>query len=436
MKHIIFALVLLSTVSVAYAQEYPELGIKVETIAENLSIPWSIDFASDGRIFFTERTGSVRVIVDGVLLAPILSLDVSGGEGGMLGIVLDPDFENNNYVYLYYTYDEFISVKNKIVRYVEKENNWFEDKVLLNAIPGAPYHDGGRIAFGPDGKLYITTGDAGKPELSQNIDSVAGKILRINSDGTIPDDNPFEGSRVYSFGHRNPQGIAWDESGSLVATEHGPSGFRGFAHDEINLILPGNNYGWPDIIGDEKKQGMINPILHSGDDTWAPSGATFYYGDSIPQWSDKYLFASLRGQHLHIVEFNDDYTVKNHEKLLQSQFGRIRDVVVAPDESIYILTSNTDGRGNPVHNDDRILRITSINSINSFDDCIKAGNPVMESFPRQCITQDGNHFVEQIENIPNWVRNIFVWYGDELISENELLNAIKFLIEKKILIIN
>lgn len=435
MKEIIFAIIILSSFSAVFAQEYPEIGVKVETIAENLSIPWSIDFAPDGRIFFTERTGTLRVIDDGVLLAPILTLDVSGGEGGMLGMTLDPDFENNHYIYLYYTYDDFLSVKNKIVRYVEQDNNLIEDKVLLTAIPGASYHDGGRIAFGPDGKLYITTGDAGSAELSQNIDSVAGKILRINSDGIIPVDNPFDGSRVYSYGHRNPQGIAWDAAGSLIATEHGPSGFRGFAHDEVNLIKPANNYGWPEIIGDESKPEMTNPLIHSGDDTWAPSGATFYYGDAIPQWTGKYLFASLRGQHIHIIDFNEDYTVNDHKKLLQSQFGRLRDVAVAPDESIYILTSNTDGRGNPTANDDRILRITSINEISSFNDCIAAGNPAMESFPRQCITKDGRHFVEQISNIPDWVRNIFAWYGDELISEDELLNAIKYLVDQKIIIL-
>ena len=182
----------------------------------------------------------------------------------------------------------------------------------------------GRIQFGPDGKLYITTGDAGNPALSQDKNSLGGKILRINSDGTIPEDNPWENSLIYSYGHRNPQGLDWDESGNLLVTEHGPSGIRGKAHDEINLIIPGTNYGWPDIIGDESKESLQNPILHSGDDTWAPSGAEFYDGDKIPQWTGKYFVATLRGNHLHMIDFDaENKKIISHEKLFQDEFGTI-----------------------------------------------------------------------------------------------------------------
>lgn len=240
----------------------------METVAENLSIPWSIDWTHDGTIYFTERIGNLRVIQDGDLLQdPLLSLGVGGSEGGMLGVAVDPDFEENNYIYLYYTYNEFLATLNKVVRYQVIDGIVTEDKVLIDGIPGGPFHDGGRIQFGPDGKLYITTGDAGNPDFSQDLNSIAGKILRINSDGTIPNDNPWENSPVYSIGHRNPQGIDWDDSGNLVATEHGPSGWRGVAHDEINMIIPGANYGWPDVIGDEAAEGLQNPILHTGDDT-------------------------------------------------------------------------------------------------------------------------------------------------------------------------
>ncbi|MDX1596561.1 MAG: PQQ-dependent sugar dehydrogenase, partial [Nitrosopumilaceae archaeon] len=204
MKSLFILLLVIAIPSIAMAQEYPEYGVKVETIATNLTIPWDIDWAPDGRIFFSERNGNLRVIEDGKLLPPVLSLDVGNGEGGMLGVVLDPSFEQNHYIYIYYTYDEFLSTKNKLVRFVESNNVLTEDKVLLEGIPGASYHDGGRIDFGPDGKLYVTTGDAGNPDLSQDLSSLAGKILRINSDGTIPDDNPFENSPVYSYGHRNP----------------------------------------------------------------------------------------------------------------------------------------------------------------------------------------------------------------------------------------
>ncbi len=336
----------------------PISGIKIETVAENLSIPWSIDWLPDGTILFTERIGNLRAIQDGIVQEPLLSLGVSGEEGGMLGVAVDPEFEKNNFIYLYYTYNEFPSTSNKLVRYQMNDGMVAEDKVLMDGIPGGPYHDGGRIQFGPDGKLYITTGDAGNPDFSQDLNSVAGKILRINSDGTIPDDNPWKDSPVYSIGHRNPQGIDWDEAGNLVATEHGPSGWRGVAHDEINVITPGTNYGWPDVIGDESMDGLQNPILHTGEDTWAPSGAEFYDGEKIPQWSGKYFVATLRGSHLHMIDFDlQNNIVISHEKLFQDEFGRLRDVQTGPDGYLYILTSNQDGRGDPDSNDDRILRI-------------------------------------------------------------------------------
>ena len=336
----------------------PISGIKVETVAENLSIPWSIDWLPDGTILFTERIGNLRAIENGIVQEPLLTLGVSGEEGGMLGVAVDPEFEENNYIYLYYTYNEFVSTFNKLVRYQLVDGVVTEDKVLMDEIPGGPYHDGGRIQFGPDGYLYITTGDAGDATLSQNLNSLAGKILRINSDGTIPEDNPWEDSPVYSIGHRNPQGIDWDESGNLVATEHGPSGWRGVARDEINVITPGTNYGWPDVIGDESMDGLQNPILHTGDDTWAPSGAEFYDGDKIPQWAGKYFVATLRGTHLHMIDFDlENNVVISDEKLFQDEFGRLRDVQTGPDGYLYILTSNQDGRGSPSSNDDRILRI-------------------------------------------------------------------------------
>ena len=377
-----------------FAESFPDLAVKVETISENLSIPWSIDFASDGRIFFSERTGTLQVIDDGVQ-KQIMKLDVGGGEGGMLGIALDPDFKNNHYIYIYYTYNELFSTKNKLVRYVESNNSLTEDRILLEGIPGTSYHDGGRIMFGPDGKLYITTGDSGDPNLSQRLDSLAGKILRINSDGTIPDDNPFPDSAVFSFGHRNPQGIDWDTSGVLIGTEHGQS-----AHDEINLIQAGQNYGWPDIIGDETKDGITSPILHSGDDTWAPSGGSFYYGDEIPHWNGKYFAASLRGEHLLAIDFDSQYNVVSFEKLFLGEFGRLRDVVSGPN-GLYVLTSNQDGRGTPSYNDDRILLITAL-----YD----------------------------TKKIPQWIEIIFTWHEQKKISELEMNDALNYLIKEKILI--
>ncbi|MGD8638722.1 MAG: PQQ-dependent sugar dehydrogenase [Nitrosopumilaceae archaeon] len=437
MKEIFFVFITFLGFPMVSAQEYPDLGVKVEVVADNLKIPWSIAWAPDGTVFFTERSGHLRVIQNGELLEEaIFSLDVGGVEGGLLGVTLDPRYNENHFIYLYYTYNEFLSTQNKVVRYVESDLTLSEDMVLIDEIPGGPFHDGGRIEFGPDGKMYITTGDAGNAGLAQDKNSVAGKILRINSDGSIPEDNPFSNSPIYSYGHRNPQGIDWDQFGNLVATEHGPTGWRGVAHDEINLIVPGGNYGWPDIIGEETMKGLISPILQSGDDTWAPSGAEFYDGDKIPQWVGKYFVATLRGNHLHMIDFDlEKNIVISDQKLFTGEFGRLRDVKTGPDGYLYVLTSNQDGRGSPKTNDDKILRIVPLIEINNFDDCVNAGNSLTESQPRQC-TVDGQTFGENIEakqKIPNWVRNIFVWYGQDKVSEEELLNAIKFLVKEKII---
>jgi len=350
----------------AFSEEFPDLGVKVETVADNLTIPWSIDWLPNGDAIFTERNGDLRIIQDGELQdAPLLSLSVAGVEGGMLGVAVDPYYSENNFIYLYYTYNEFLSTQNKLVRYYFSDDTLTESKVLVDGIPGGPFHDGGRIQFGPDEKLYITTGDAGDPNLSQDLDSLAGKILRVNSDGTIPEDNPWKDSPIYSIGHRNPQGIDWDINGNLIATEHGPSGWRGNAHDELNLITPGSNYGWPDVIGGETKIGLQNPILHTGDDTWAPSGGEFYEWDKIPQWTGKYFVATLRGSHLHMVDFDlRNNKVISSEKLFQDDFGRLRDVQTGPDGYLYILTSNQDGRGSPNLGDDKILRIMPLNPAN------------------------------------------------------------------------
>jgi len=336
---------------------------QVETVAENLEVPWGIAFAPDGRIFVTERVGNLRVIEDGILNPePVKILDVSGFEGGLLGVALDPNFDENHLIYLYYTYNDFFSTYNKLSRFTESDNELSDELILLDKIAGGPIHDGGRIKFGPDGMLYVTTGEAGIPDRAQDLDALGGKILRINPDGTIPDDNPFENSPVYSYGHRNPQGLDWDPvTGKLVISEHGPSGERGFAHDEVNVIEPGKNYGWPKVVGDETDTSYTSPILHTGDDTWAPSGASFYDSNNIPEWENKYFIATLRGNHLRMLDLDiEQNEVISSEALFQGEFGRLRDASVGPDGNLYILTSNRDGRGSPESNDDRILRIIPI----------------------------------------------------------------------------
>ena len=331
---------------------------QVETVAEDLEVPWAIAFSPDGRIFVTERVGRLRVIEDGVLNPePVKIFDVGFGEGGLLGIALDPNFEENHYLYLYYTYNNFLSTFNKVARFTESDNKLSEEKILLDKIPGASYHDGGRIKFGPDGKLYITTGEAGIVANAQDLNSLGGKILRINSNGSIPNDNPFPNSPVYSLGHRNPQGLDWDPvTRKLVASEHGQS-----AHDEVNVIEPGKNYGWPEVIGDETDPKYQSPLLHTGTETWAPSGAVFYNSKNIPEWENKYFIATLRGNHLRMLDLElEGNQVLSSKALFAGEFGRLRDASIGPDGNLYLLTSNRDGRGSPAPNDDRILRVMSL----------------------------------------------------------------------------
>ncbi len=339
------------------------VNMDIEVVVKGLDTPWAIDFAADGRIFITERSGRVRIIKNGQLLdEPWITIDVaSGGEAGLLGLALDPEFQNNGLVYLAYTYtDGEGNSRNRLVRLREdpSSDKGVLDRILVDGVKGSSNHDGGRLRFGPDSKLYWTIGDAQDSDLAQDISSLNGKILRLNSDGTVPQDNPFPNSIVYSYGHRNPQGLAWQPgTGRLYSTEHGPSGFQGSGQDEVNLIEAGKNYGWPVIYGDKTRENMISPVVQSGSsETWAPAGATFVVGGP---WNGSLLFVGLRGQTLYrlTIDTNDPLKVIGFERLLTDEYGRLRDVVQGPDNAIYILTSNRDGRGRPSDGDDKLLRL-------------------------------------------------------------------------------
>ncbi len=334
--------------------QIPEPGQKgnstspgVQVLAENLEVPWAIDIADDGRLFFTERPGRIRVIENGTLLEdPVAFINVEqNGESGLLGLALHRDFAENHLLYIYHTYSNGSAVFNKAVMLTERDNQIVESQVIIDGIPAADRNDGGRIRFGPDGMLYIATGDARQEELAQNGGSLAGKILRLNPDGTIPEDNPFEGSPVYSYGHRNVQGLAWHPvTGDLYASEHGQEG-----NDEINLIRPGANYGWP--IEECDAERFEEPIVCFSP-AIAPAGMAFAASDRLGYEND-ILLATLRAQQLRLIE-----PESGTETNVLTGFGRIRDVVEAPDGSLYLLTSNRDGRAIADQSDDKILRIT------------------------------------------------------------------------------
>ena len=329
----------------------PAVAEGVGVVAEGLDIPWDFAFLPDGSLLVTEREGRlVEVGGAGAMRDVPLSGVRARGEGGLLGIVLHPDFRENHLLYLYMTTALASGTENRVVRFAYQGGVLSDERVIIEGIPGALYHDGGRIDFGPDGMLYITTGDAGVGANAQDTNSLAGKILRLNDDGSIPADNPF-GNAVYSYGHRNPQGIAWDSAGRLWETEHGPTGERGrCCHDEVNVIVKGGNYGWPTRTGDETADGMVPPKVHSNTDTWAPA--------SVAVWEDiedRIFFGGLRGEALYETRL----VGTSHEvvEYFKGAYGRIRTVRVGPDGFLYLTTSNRDGRGEPAAEDDRILRI-------------------------------------------------------------------------------
>lgn len=322
---------------------------KTSIIAENLNIPWELVFLPDQSILFTERVGNLKILKDkkASLVAKIPDVKVYG-EGGLLGLALSPNFSSNHYIFLYYTFSgKDNKTLNRVVRYKFINDEVSDQKILVNNIPGAIYHNGGRIKFGPDKYLYITTGDSRETSLAQNKNSLAGKILRVDEDGMKAPDNPFN-NQVFSYGHRNPQGLAWDNQGRLWATEHGPTSEFGLCcRDEINIIIKGHNYGWPTITGNQTKTGMDSPFAQSGNLTWAPSGATFFEG--------RFFFAGLKGQAL--LELKTDKNLASINEYFKDEFGRIRDVVVGPDNFLYLLTSNMDGRGTIHTGDDKIIKV-------------------------------------------------------------------------------
>ena len=335
-------------------------AIEVEVWQQNLDVPWELVFLPESnRALVTERDGEIKQIIDGELQSEnYLELDInSRGEGGLMGMTHHPDFPEVPYIYLMYTYSSSNrNLYNRVSRFKDQGEKAVEEEIIIDQIPAGNNHNGGRIAFGPDGMLYITTGDTFNRAIAQDLDNPAGKILRLTPEGDIPEDNPFGNSPVYSLGHRNPQGLSWHpETKDLFISDHGPSGEDGLrAKDRIKVVEAGSNFGWPDKIGYFEDGEYANPLI-MWEDAVPPSGMTFFQ-------EDLYV-GTLRSQSLVRIGLNrknNNFGVDKIEHLFRdanrSIYGRIRTAVAGPNGYLYFLTNNRDGRGRPRENDDKILR--------------------------------------------------------------------------------
>lgn len=316
----------------------PEPPPAADVVTEELDAPWSIAFHEDtplvserdsGRILELGEDGSTREIgrIEGV---------AARGEGGLLGLAV-----RDRELYTYFTAQDGNRIERREIGGEPGGLTLGRPTSVIENIPSAGNHNGGRIAFGPDGMLYVTTGDAGDRDSAQDLDAVSGKILRLTPEGDVPADNPFEDSPVFSYGHRNPQGLAWDAEGVLYASEFGQDTW-----DELNVIESGGNYGWPIVEGIAEDDDFIDPVQQWAPEVASPSGVAVTPSDI--------LIANLRGERLRVVPLAD-LTASTERHV--GEYGRLRDVVVAPDGAIWALTNNTDGRGSPSAGDDRIIRL-------------------------------------------------------------------------------
>lgn len=351
---------------------YGESGavpLTVTVVADGLATPWGLGWLPDGDMLLTERDGRLsRIDAERGDVFPITNVPITAsGEGGLLGLAMHPDFASNRQFYLYYTMDdpEGSGQINRVERWTLSADYSAAspDKVIVDRIPARLYHNGGRIRFGPDGHLYVGTGDANAPASSQDQESLAGKILRVDVDGNVPDDNPF-GTLIWMWGIRNTQGFDWFPDGTMAVMDHGPSGLSNeggrSGHDEVTVASAGDNLGWPDIYACETAEGMLTPAA-----TWAeampPGGAAFYTGSEISEWSGDLLVGVMgfgdEVPHLHRLRFDASGQVSITEMYLSQEYGRLREVIMGPDGGLYVTTSNCDGRGD-CGDGDQVLRLS------------------------------------------------------------------------------
>lgn len=363
----------------------PTITFKVETVVEGVEVPWSIAWTTPDRMLFTERPGRVRQFVDGVLnpapLYTVPNVIARGGEIGLMGLCVHPDHAKNKFVYLAFGHADTSGPEPlreiRVQRFIDDGTALSPDKVIINVQPANSNHAGCRIEFGPDAKLYISTGEGFERDLAQNLGELGGKVLRVNDDGSIPGDNPFVGedhkakghrAEIWSWGHRNPQGLTWNEAGQLYSTEHGPSGEGGTGRggDEFNHVEKGKNYGWPTIHHSQVKDGLVSPLIEWTPAT-APASAAAYNADKFPELRGNILVGMLGGlsraqNRPGLVRIILENGKPVRQERLVTGVGRVRAVAVGPDGLVYLSTSNRDGRGGqPPAKDDRILRLIPSN---------------------------------------------------------------------------
>jgi len=342
--------------------------IDTNTIAANLDTPWEILWGPDDHIWITERYGRItRLNPETGEISELVTIDEvhEFGESGLLGMVLHPDFINNPYVYVVYNYLERSARKEKLVRYTYTSGELVSPVTLLEGIPCVNSHNGSRLIIDVDNKLYMTTGDAQNTPNSQNINSLNGKVLRLNLDGSFPEDNPFPNNYVWTWGHRNAQGLVISPAGIMYSSEHGPAN-----DDELNIIEKGRNYGWPNVegfcdLGTETQfcadSNVFEPIA-AWTPTLAVAGTDFYDNDAIPEWKNSLLVTSLKASRLVALKLSQDgRSVVQEEEFFYNWFGRLRDICISPDGRIFLAVSNKDGRGNINPGDDRIVELVSLN---------------------------------------------------------------------------
>ncbi len=320
--------------------------IQTRVLKDNLNFPWEILWGPDNKIWMTERGGKIsRVDTATGTITPVFTIpDVSSqGEGGLLGMVLHPDFTTSPFLYVAYDYDQSGNYKGKVVRYTYSGSTLTSPFIIIDNISASNIHNGCRLLISSDAKLFITTGDASDQSNPQNNASVNGKILRLNLDGSIPSDNPTVGSPVWTKGHRNPQGLVFANN-MLYSSEHGPD-----SDDEVNIIEKGRNYGWPDVRGycnESAEQTFcsannIKEPIKAWTPTLAVSGMSFYNSDLIPQWKNSLLLATLKNSRLMQLKLDDVHTsVIETNEFFANDYGRMRDVCISPDGKVYICTSN------------------------------------------------------------------------------------------------